>query len=79
MILVLLVHGWWMTQMTPLGINVPPIVTTVDRWVRQWIELAYVLAVLVLVHFVGALRHHFLKRNKCSSAWSEIARFTRAS
>jgi cytochrome b561 len=51
-----------------LGIDVPPIVTTVDRSVRQWIEqshmiIAYVLAALVLVHIVAALRHHFLKRN----------------
>jgi len=51
-----------------LGIGVPPIVTTVDRSVRQWIEqshmiIAYVLAAVVLVHIVAALRHHFLKRN----------------
>jgi cytochrome b561 len=51
-----------------LGIDVPPIVTTVDRSVRQWIEeshmvLAYLLAAIVLVHVVGALRHHMLKHN----------------
>jgi cytochrome b561 len=51
-----------------LGLNVPPIVTTVDRSVRQWIEgshmvLAYLLAGLVLIHNVGALRHHMLKHN----------------
>jgi cytochrome b561 len=51
-----------------LGLDVPPIVTTVDRLVRQWIEgshmaLAYLLAAVVLVHVIGALRHHFLKRN----------------
>jgi cytochrome b561 len=50
------------------GIDVPPIVTSVDRSVRQWVEeshmvLAYLLAAVVLVHIVGALRHHFLKRN----------------
>jgi cytochrome b561 len=50
------------------GINVPPIVTTVDRSVRQWIEgshlvLAYLLAAVVLVHIIGALRHHIVKRN----------------
>jgi cytochrome b561 len=50
------------------GIDVPPIVTTVDRSVRQWIEqshlvLAYLLAAVVLIHVVGALRHHILKRN----------------
>jgi cytochrome b561 len=136
-ILVLLVHGWWMTHMTPrpdrianyawhaalgydllalivlrllwrwfnpvpelpadlkpwermaahlghillyvftfrvpmtkdlLGINVPPIVTAVDRPVRQWIEgshmvLAYLLAAVVVIHILGALRHHFMKHN----------------
>jgi cytochrome b561 len=51
-----------------LGIDVPPIVTTVDRSVRQWIEeshmvLAYLLAAVVLIHIVAALRHHMLKRN----------------
>ena len=50
------------------GIDVPPLVTTVDRSVRQWIEeshkvLAYVLAAVVLIHVIGALRHHILKRN----------------
>ena len=51
-----------------LGLDVPPLVTTVDRSVRQWIEgshmiLAYLLAAIVLVHVTGALRHHILKRN----------------
>jgi cytochrome b561 len=51
-----------------LGIEVPPIVTAVDRSVRQWIEgshmiLAYLLAAVVLIHIIGALRHHILKRN----------------
>jgi cytochrome b561 len=51
-----------------LGLDVPPMVTTVDRSVRQWIEgshmiLAYLLAAIVLVHVTGALRHHILKRN----------------
>jgi cytochrome b561 len=51
-----------------LGLNVPPIVTAVDRPVRQWIEqshmvLAYLLAAIVLIHVLGALRHHVLKRN----------------
>jgi len=50
------------------GIDVPPILTTVDRTVRQWLEeshmvLAYVLAAVVLIHIAAALRHHFLKRN----------------
>jgi cytochrome b561 len=67
--------GWltattFRTPMTKdvFGIDVPPIVTSVDRSVRQWFEeshmiLAYVLAAVVLIHIVGALRHHFLKRN----------------
>jgi cytochrome b561 len=51
-----------------LGVDVPAIVTTVDRSVRQWIEeshmvLAYLLAAIVLVHVIGALRHHMLKHN----------------
>jgi cytochrome b561 len=51
-----------------LGIEVPPIVTAVDRSVRQWIEeshmvLAYLLAAVVLIHLIGALRHHIIKRN----------------
>jgi len=50
-----------------LGIDVPPLVT-VDRSVRQWIEeshlvVAYVLAAVVLIHVVAALRHHVVKRN----------------
>jgi cytochrome b561 len=50
------------------GIQVPPLITTVDRPVRQWIEgshkwLAYLLAAVVFVHIVGALRHHIVKRN----------------
>ena len=50
------------------GIDIPPILTTVDRPVRQLIEgshmvLAYLLAALVVVHIVGALRHHLLKHN----------------
>jgi len=51
-----------------LGIDVPSIVTAVDRSVRQWIEeshmvLAYLLALVVLIHVGAALRHHMLKRN----------------
>ena len=50
------------------GITVPPIITAVQQSTRQWIEethmiLAYVLALTVVVHVIGALRHHFLKRN----------------
>lgn len=69
------VSGWMVatTFRVPMtrdlfGISVPPIVTTVDRPAREWIEgshliLAYVFAAVVLVHIVGALRHHFLRRN----------------
>src|SRR5262249_54796001 len=51
-----------------LGIDVPPLVTAVDRSVRQWIEeshmvLAYVLAAVVLIHIVSALLLHIVKRN----------------
>jgi cytochrome b561 len=50
------------------GIEWPAIVTAVSRPVRQWLEgshkaLAYVLAAVVVVHIIGALRHHLLKRN----------------
>ncbi len=50
------------------GIDVPPIVTAVGRATRELIEgshlvLAYVLAAVVAVHVVGALRHHYVKRN----------------
>jgi cytochrome b561 len=67
--------GWLVatTARTPMtkdvfGLNVPPLVTTLDRSVRQWIEethmvLAYVLAAVVVVHVMGALRHHLVKRN----------------
>jgi cytochrome b561 len=75
LMLVVSLTGWVVatTFRTPMtkdvfGIDVPPIVTVVDRSVRQWFEeshmiLAYVLAAVVLVHVVGALRHHFVKRN----------------
>jgi cytochrome b561 len=51
-----------------LGVHIPPIVTNVDRAVRHWIEethmlLAYLLAAIVIIHIVGALRHHVLKGN----------------
>jgi cytochrome b561 len=51
-----------------LGIDVPAIVTVLDRSVRLWIEqshmiLAYLLAALVVIHIIGALRHHIFKRN----------------
>ena len=51
-----------------VGLAVPQIVGTVDRATRALVEethmvLAYVLAALVAVHIVSALRHHFWKRN----------------
>ena len=50
------------------GFALPKIVGTVDRATRALVEethmvLAYVPAVLVAVHIMGALRHHFWKRN----------------
>ena len=75
-IFIVSVTGWMVatTFRVPMtkdvfGINVPPIVTTVDRAVRQWIEeshkvLAYVLAAVVVIHVIGALRHHIFKRNQ---------------
>ena len=50
------------------NIPFPIIASGVDRSVRSLFEeshmvLAYVLAVLVVVHVAGALRHHFFKRN----------------
>ena len=75
LMLVVSVTGWMVatTFRSPMtkdvfGINVPPLVTAVERSTRQTIEgshmvLAYVLAALVVVHIVGALRHHFGKHN----------------
>jgi cytochrome b561 len=50
------------------GLQVPFIYTSQDRAVHGMLEdthkvLAYLLAALVLVHAVAALRHHFIKRN----------------
>jgi cytochrome b561 len=67
--------GWlvattFRTPMTKdlLGLEFPPIVTSAERSVRNLLEgshqvLAYSLAVLVLVHVIGSLRHHFIKKN----------------
>jgi cytochrome b561 len=75
LMLVVSVTGWLVatTFRVPitkdlLGIDLPAIVTTVERPVRQLIEgshmvLAYVLAAIVVVHILGALRHHLFKRN----------------
>jgi len=66
------------------GIEIPPIITAVDRPVRQWIEgshmvLAYLLAAIVLIHIAGALRHHVLKRNDIlrRMTWGMHAQVTR--
>jgi cytochrome b561 len=50
------------------GLNIPRLITAIDRSVRDRFEqthlvLAYVLAAIVLIHILGALRHHVLKRN----------------
>jgi cytochrome b561 len=50
------------------GLAMPRIVVAVDRATHEIFEeshtiLAYVLAVIVVVHTAGALRHHFWKRN----------------
>jgi cytochrome b561 len=75
LLFVVSVTGWMVatTFRAPMtrdlfGINVPPIVTAVERATRQRIEeshmiLAYVLAAVIVVHVIGALRHHFFKRN----------------
>ena len=75
LILVVSVTGW-MTATTfrmpmtrdLLGIDWPPLITQVERSTRQWLEgshkwLAYGLAAVVLIHVLGALRHHLFKRN----------------
>jgi cytochrome b561 len=48
------------------GISVPPIIS--DRGLHNLFEeshtvLSYLLAMLIVVHIAGALRHHFSKRN----------------
>jgi len=75
LIFVVSLTGWVTanTFRTPItkdifGISFPTIVTSVERPVRNLFEeshkvLAYVLAALVVVHVLGALRHHFVKRN----------------
>jgi cytochrome b561 len=74
-ILAVSVTGWvvantFRTPMTHdlLGFPVPAIVSTMERSTRALVEeshmlLAYLLAALVVVHTLGALRHHFWKRN----------------
>ena len=69
-----IVTGWVVatTARVPMtqdvfGFHVPPLITTLDRSVRDGIEqthmvLAYVLAAIVVIHVAGALRHHLFKR-----------------
>jgi cytochrome b561 len=48
------------------GVQIPPIVTdrTLHGPLEDWhMYLSYALAALVVVHIVGALRHHLIKRN----------------
>ena len=50
------------------GVTVPQIITIQDRAVRGTIEeshmiLSYLLAALIIVHIVSALRHHWIKHN----------------
>jgi len=66
--------GWALagTMRTPLqkdvfNITVPLIYTSHDPAIHETLEdthriLAYLLAALVVVHILGALRHHFFKR-----------------
>src|SRR5499427_9342842 len=67
--------GWIVatTARTPmtgdlLGLRFPALVTGIDRSTRNLVEethlvLAYILAAIVVVHILGALRHHFIKHN----------------
>ena len=75
LIFVVSVTGWVTanTFRTPItkdlfGTAFPLIVASVDRSVRNLFEeshmiLSYALAAVVVVHIVGALRHHLFKRN----------------
>ncbi len=55
-------------QLDSFGLKVPLIYASQDRFMHDLLEnthiiFSYLLAALVLVHLVGALRHHFIKRN----------------
>ena len=75
LIFVVSLTGWVTanTFRTPItkdvfGIPFPTIATSLDRATRNLFEeshmvLAYVLAVLVVIHVIGALRHYFGKHN----------------
>jgi len=69
------VVGWALagTLRTPLtkdlfGVSFPLIYANADHATHEMLEdghkiLAYILAVIIVVHVAGALRHHFVKRN----------------
>jgi cytochrome b561 len=50
------------------GLRLPLIYVSQDRAMHDLLEdthkvLSYLLAVLIVVHIIGALRHHFIKKN----------------
>ena len=50
------------------GLTVPAIFVSQDRAMHELLDqshtiLSYLLAVLIVVHIAGAVRHHFIKRN----------------
>jgi cytochrome b561 len=62
--------GTFRTPMTKdmFGLSVPQLVSGQDRFLHNLFEeshtiLSYLLAALVVAHIIGALRHHFSKRN----------------
>jgi cytochrome b561 len=69
------VTGWALagTFRTPItadlfGLNVPQVVASQDRALHGLFEeshmiLSYLLALLVVVHIAGSMRHHFVKHN----------------
>ena len=62
------------------GLTVPQIITIQDRAVRGQIEeshmiLSYALGILVVIHVIGALRHHLIKRTDVlRRMWFEMKR-----
>jgi len=91
LILVVSVTGWVTanTFRTPItrdlfGLPFPTLVTGLDRALRNAFEethlvLAYVLAALVVLHVLGALRHHLWKRNEVlrRMTWGAVANSSR--
>jgi cytochrome b561 len=80
------VSGWALAgtgrrtfQQDAFGLKVPLIYQSQDRAMHDLLEsshmiFSYLLAALVLVHVVGALRHHFIKRNTVLVRMIGIAR-----